>query len=234
MLHSSDVVQTNDITQALNQTIQVQPFGALLGIQLHTVRGLSWRLREGPCASQRPLWRRLASGKHALTAAPTTPETFDESCDWRAGRKARTRQCFGTKKADVPALKALDRYTVLGTHDQTTCLDRSFTSGPHLSDISLSSFGVTIIEPIPLAPAFRLTGPVSPAGLLLCGDFGRISGPHVSVHSLTPRSVGRTAAAATTTAAATAASTATWAMSGLSLLSPRRRVSDRGRPPNIS
>ena len=49
--------------------------------------------------------------------------------------QARTRQCLRTKKADVPALKALDRYTKLSTHEQTTCSDRIFDGGPHLSDI---------------------------------------------------------------------------------------------------
>ena len=34
MLCSPEVVKTNDIAQALNQTIQVQPLGPLLGIQL--------------------------------------------------------------------------------------------------------------------------------------------------------------------------------------------------------
>ena len=34
MLCSPEVVKTNDIAQALNQTIKVQPFGPLPGIQL--------------------------------------------------------------------------------------------------------------------------------------------------------------------------------------------------------
>ena len=92
-------------------------------------------IHETPRPSRRPLWRSLASGKHTLTAAATTPETFDECRDWRAGRQARTRQCLRTKKADVSALKALDCYTKLSTHEQTTCSDRIFDGGPHLSDI---------------------------------------------------------------------------------------------------
>ena len=87
-------------------------------------------IHEPPRPSRRPLWRSLASGKHTLTAAATTPETFDECRDWRAGRQARTRQCLRTKKADVPALKALDCYTKLSTHEQTTCSGRIFDGGP--------------------------------------------------------------------------------------------------------
>jgi hypothetical protein len=37
MLCSPEVVKSNDIAQALNQTIQVQPLGPLLGIQLRPV-----------------------------------------------------------------------------------------------------------------------------------------------------------------------------------------------------
>ena len=157
VLRGLEVVKTNDIAQALNQTIQVQPFEALLGIQLHNVWGLS-SIRDDPRPSRSPLWRSLASGKHTLTAAATTPETFDECRDWRAGREARTPQCLRTKKADVPALKALDRYTQLSTHEQTTCSDRSFDGGPHLSDIkSIRRYNRR--TDTPRCPAFR---PLSP------------------------------------------------------------------------
>jgi hypothetical protein len=157
VLRGLEVVKTNDIAQALNQTIQVQPFEALLGIQLHNVWGLS-SIRDDPRPSRSPLWRSLASGKHTLTAAATTPETFDECRDWRAGREARTRQCLRTKKADVPALKALDCYTKLSTHEQTTCSDRIFDGGPHLSDIkSIRRYNRRNRHP--RCPAFR---PLSP------------------------------------------------------------------------
>src|SRR6476660_6714953 len=91
-LRGLKVVETNDIAQALNQTIQVQPFQALVGVQLH------WYLRPQLSAireaspSRRPLCGSLASGKHTSAAAAVTPETFDECRDRRAGRKARTRQ----------------------------------------------------------------------------------------------------------------------------------------------
>jgi hypothetical protein len=35
MLRGLEVVKTNDIAQALEQTVQVQPFKALLGVQLY-------------------------------------------------------------------------------------------------------------------------------------------------------------------------------------------------------
>jgi hypothetical protein len=41
--------------------------------------------------SRRLLWKSLARSQHTLTAATTTPKTFDESGDWRAGLEARTR-----------------------------------------------------------------------------------------------------------------------------------------------
>ena len=37
MLHGLEVVQTHDIAQALNQTVQVQPFEVLLGLQVHPI-----------------------------------------------------------------------------------------------------------------------------------------------------------------------------------------------------
>ena len=56
----------------------------------------------------------------ATISAATAPETFDERRYRRARRDCRTRQHLGTKKADMPALKALDCYTTLGTHAQIT------------------------------------------------------------------------------------------------------------------
>ena len=95
-LRGLKVVETNDIAQALNQTIQVQPFQALVGVQLHWyLRPLLAAIREAS-PSRRPLWRSLASGKHTLAAAAMTPETFNECRDRCVGRKARTRQCFRT------------------------------------------------------------------------------------------------------------------------------------------
>ena len=58
-----EVDETNDIAQELNQTLQLQPFQALVGCQLH------WNLRPQLAAireaspSRRPLWRSLASGR---------------------------------------------------------------------------------------------------------------------------------------------------------------------------
>ena len=51
-------------------------------------------------------------------------ETFDERRDGRAWRKARPRRCLGLKKADVPALEALDRYATLGTGNQSVLVTR--------------------------------------------------------------------------------------------------------------
>jgi hypothetical protein len=51
MLRGLEVVKTNDIAQALNQTIQVQPFGALLSIRLHSARFQLAAIREEPVAS---------------------------------------------------------------------------------------------------------------------------------------------------------------------------------------
>ena len=115
-------------------------------------------IHDDPRPSRRPLWRSLASGKHTLTAAATTPETFDECRDWRAGRQARTRQCLRTKKADVPALKALDRYT--NSVRTNRPLVRTAFSMAVLTCQILSPFGVTIGgTDTPRCPAFR---PLSP------------------------------------------------------------------------
>jgi hypothetical protein len=131
MLRRFEVVKTNDAAQALNHTIQVQPFGVLLNIQLHSVCGFSWRpFAKTPPASHDAFSGgalRAASGKHALTSATATAKTFDESRDRRARRKARARQCLGTKKADVPALEALDRYAQLSTHEQHHLLRPQFS-----------------------------------------------------------------------------------------------------------
>ena len=54
VLRGLEVVKTNDIAQALNQTIQVQPFEALLGIQLHNVWGLS-SIRDDPPPLTKPV-----------------------------------------------------------------------------------------------------------------------------------------------------------------------------------
>ena len=52
MLRSLEVVEPNDIAQALNQTIQVRPFGSLLSIQLYS--GMYVRTAYGvPVVSER-------------------------------------------------------------------------------------------------------------------------------------------------------------------------------------
>jgi len=47
---------------------------------------------------------------------------------------------LGLGKPDVPALKALDRYTKLSTHERTTYSDRIFNCGLKLSDIKSSNY----------------------------------------------------------------------------------------------
>jgi hypothetical protein len=103
-------------------------------------------------------------GKHALTSASATPETFDESRDRRTWRKTRTRQRLGAEKADMPALKAFDRYTVLGTHDADHFFGTAVLIAVLTSQI-LSPFDVTTSGP-DTPPSVRLS-PVSRPGLLL-------------------------------------------------------------------
>ena len=61
-------------------------------------------------------------------------------------RPDRTRQRLGAEKADMPALKAFDRYTVLGTHDADHLFGTAVLIAVLTSQI-LSPFDVTISGP---------------------------------------------------------------------------------------
>ena len=69
MLCGPEVVKTNDIAQALNQTIQVQPLGQLLGIQLHS------GLYVDPAGDDAPVYPtpRNIGVKHVQTLKPARP-----------------------------------------------------------------------------------------------------------------------------------------------------------------